>query len=155
MWKCFMFSFLGCAAQGSVRIVPSIPLASQTLRVTEKMFVAPKTSATAAKTGPRQWKSGDRLWDLHVPLPKMLTRNLSSVVFGDQGTSNAGTLGLHKPEVALDAHLFGEEVMRVQKSELCNRLAIGLSMLVGSLVSLKVKLEEAASTWMHRLGGEA
>ena len=107
------------------------------------MFVAKKD--LAAKSGPRQWKAGERLWDLHQPVPKMLTRNLASVIYSEEGQSNAGTLGLSKPEVAMDPSLFADEVLQAARTELVNRPAIGVSMMVGSIAALKTNLEEGAT----------
>ena len=137
--------FLGSST--CLRVLPRsflLPSRRPLLFGTEDMFVAPASKGFKPSTG-RQWKAGERLWDLHLPGPKLLTRNLAAVVHSEAGASNAGTLGLHKPLVVLDATAFADEFLQVQRTELLNRPAIGLSMLAGSLAGLKKNMEEGAA----------
>ena len=62
------------------------------------MFVRPEK---AVSKGPKAWTPGDRLWDFHLQGPKWMTRNLAGVVHGDNGATNAGTLGLEHDRVCV------------------------------------------------------
>ena len=113
------------------------------------MFVPSKMQGGKAAAGAKPWKTGERLWDLHMSAPKLLTRNLASVVRNEEGVTNAGTLGLTKPEHVLDAALFSDQNMQAQRTELLNRPAVGISMLAGSLQALRVNLQEGLAQGVY------
>ena len=70
----------------------------------------------------------------------MMTRNLAAIQMNDFGVSNAGVLGLQKPETIFDKVAFCKEYLRADRTEMVNRPAIGLSMLKGTLVALRKNL---------------
>ncbi|CAE7385294.1 FP1, partial [Symbiodinium pilosum] len=96
------------------------------------------------------WTAGERLWDIHVPIPKLMTRNLAAIQMNESGVSNAGVLGLQKPKTIVDKVAFCKVYLRADRTEMVNRPAFGLSMFTGTLVALRKNLE---ARWTKRGAG--
>ena len=87
---------------------------------------------------------------MHVFLNKMCSRSLSKIVMSDVGdkvVSNAGSVGLHKPENVFDPDAFATEILRPDRTELVNRPDVGLSMIIGNIVATKKNIDEGGCLW--------
>ena len=76
----------------------------------------------------------------------MFTKNLDNIEITTEGnkliSSNAGAVGLRKPEEIFDLQMFAEETLKATKSELDNRPERILSLMDGSIAGLLQILKE-------------